>query len=1082
MDSINSHKNIENLQYKKRFSKNNVKEEKGVELKNVETSSLDVLSGYGRATINFRGHSQTTNNDVTSKITEFREKVAQDGIFKEFKFEYLTPINIDLAEELYFGKDECGIDLFPNDKKYLIPEIIEEINEENIEFTKKLCFAKDESGNDLFPNKELIRNIIRMITEYNLGLAEKLCFGKDEQGKDIFPQKNEIAYILWDAAGDYTLEGTEEYHRCFENYIEELCFGKDENENELFPYKKLIDKILVNTNHRNINLSRTLAIGKDKNGNDLFENKHIIPTILSCIEGEYNQTFSDEEMGKRLAITEIITMSKEEVSKEVLSNKKKFIDILTYATNYDSNKLNSLFKNYENEEITLSQLIMILDNEDDLTLSDLKKLNSVIGTQTAKNLSDNDVKIASKMLDLYGKKDISEIDLAKKKDVIRNLVSQNIGLYKVSSTLKKLFPLLPTNKDEYCSLLSDLCKSIGIETKELAESQIQKFNEQVFKLAESLATLSDKEFNSVEISQEYTKEDFIKNTFALLKDLSSNERQKVYDYFGFELKRNKNGTQVDEKRWHSFSIVGYPVNLNNGKKLAKIENEKTREIVEKLRKEVIRFSENNYISCSNKQLESHINQLVMLCPELRTQIGRKQHGKHEFDVFKHSLKVMQKVVQNPTYNKLQEQDKKIMLMVSLLHDGNKFEGVKDKLHANESAYDAFYITKKFKLSREETNKLFSLIKHHEWLGYTNNSKINDEEREKRIKSVAYDLHYDNLFEMSKIFTEADLKAIQKNGEFYELVKNIFDTHSDKIETYIKELKQTQPFLPVTKLPSASRINDAITVVNEDGSTNIKGIYKDKNGMIVIKYNEVENETWEKIGFPQGSISKNITSTIESRNNYEVSSKEINTGNIKFFIHGLEFQEQLRNFDVFALPDSDALLSVSYAERPESKYRFFRTQGVILNVDTQYVHGGGETDSGSGIKKKLDIFKNDYAFSDGKKHSDRVFISNLVKKELKLTDDEYLSFVQKNANRPISEIEPKEYQTALVNAFATINSATRRGERSYNEMYVTNPKVMGVFAYSPNDNISNVLDFIAIQPKFLKEYALQQDIPFILFGE
>ena len=142
-------------------------------------------------------------------------------------------------------------------------------------------------------------------------------------------------------------------------------------------------------------------------------------------------------------------------------------------------------------------------------------------------------------------------------------------------------------------------------------------------------------------------------------------------------------------------------------------------------------------------------------------------------------------------------------------------------------------------------------------------------------------------------------------------------------------------------------------------------------MIVIKYNEVENETWEKIGFPQGTISKNITSTIESRNNYEVSSKEINTGNIKFFIHGLEFQEQLRNFDVFALPDSDALLSVRYAERPESKYLFFRTQGVILNVDTQYVHGGGETDSGSGIKKKLDIFKNDYAFSDGKKHSDRV---------------------------------------------------------------------------------------------------------------
>ena len=45
------------------------------------------------------------------------------------------------------------------------------------------------------------------------------------------------------------------------------------------------------------------------------------------------------------------------------------------------------------------------------------------------------------------------------------------------------------------------------------------------------------------------------------------------------------------------------------------------------------------------------------------------------------------------------------------------------------------------------------------------------------------------------------------------------------------MKSTQPLLPVTKLPKASRVKEAITVVNDDYSTNLKGIYQDEKGKI-----------------------------------------------------------------------------------------------------------------------------------------------------------------------------------------------------------------------------------------------------------
>ena len=718
-------------------------------------------------------------------------------------------------------------------------------------------------------------------------------------------------------------------------------------------------------------------------------------------------------------------------------------------------------------ETAVEIAVSVIENYESVSYRQVQKLEKTIGQEFFSKIYNNptDVVAAANLIGLFGKSNINEISITDKRNVLRAIVKNNTDLFGISADLKQAFPLIPTSQEEYCTLLPSLVKSLGIEVKKLDEAQVQEFNANLSVLGSSLSQLSDAEFNELELSNSYSKDEFINDTLFIIDGLSKVEKQKVYDYFGFELHHNK-------KAPTGYSITGYPVNINNGVKLSQITDEETKQVVEQLRPKVVMFSETNTIQSNNEKVAKQIDKILEKLPELRSTIGKNQFGAHEFDVMKHSLKVMQKIVQNPNCQKLDESDKKLMLLASLLHDISKAEIKPDPTHNFESSFDAFYIAKKFNLTKEEEIKLYTLINHHEWLKHVNKEGLSDEERTKRLQSVAFDLQNDNLFEMSKIFTEADLKGIDGVSIIYDKYGSALEKHSEKVEEYILELKKSKPILPTTKLAKADDIQSRITVVNDDCSTNLKGVYL-KDGLVVVKYNEVED--WKSLGFPEGSISRGI----ETVN--PIDNSPISTGNIKFIAHGLDFANQLSNFDAFALPDSDALLSVSYMERPESKYRLFRTQGVLLDVDSKYVHGGGETDAGSGCGKNINTFKDFYLFG-GERQGDRDYISDLIKDTLKLTDSEYVAFVEANQNKSMLEIEPVEAREALIKKFALINSNTRRGDRAYNEMYVSNPKVQGCFAYSEKDDVENIPDFMELQPEFLKEYAKENNLPFFVFGD
>ena len=1042
--------NVINNNYK--FSKNVAsRKENSVPVRKIQASGLDILSSYNQNQVSFKSleeHKKFKSKlyDLASKILYFQQ---QDNIgYSSYENPQVTyflstikPYNIDLAEELCFGVDEKGKPLFPN--KPEIPKIISSTTEENVDFARKLCMQKDENGRDLFRVKSYIPAIIEEVNAESLDLAEKLCFGTDKYGHKLFPYENHVAPIL------------RSFSREKQQFIENLCFGKDKFGRELFDNKYSIYDIVASATQENLSLAEKLCYGQDKYGQQLFPDKKDISQILF---------WADEQ---NLEAAEKMCFASDEYGNPVFPNKDVILDVLIATSEKNKAEVEKLVDLAIEGQFFPIAIPKVLEGE--ISLYEVEKAKEIIGEEKLLNYFDIDGVSIVKLADIYKKEKIEDIPVEKRNKVLRNIINIfHFDFYKTVQRIKKDFPLLPINRDEYSDLLKKIVPTIGIQTKPITKAQEQNFYSSLHNLSAELKTLSDEEYNNLSIELSYPTNEFIKDINNILKGVEVDKKQKVLGQFGF-------GLETNDKAKMGYSIVGYPLNIE------KNQDETIKDLIDQVRPFVVKFTEDNQIVSDNKQVQSSLNEILKAFPELYSIVGKQQHATHSFDVFKHSLKAMQKVVQNPEFEKFDESDKKLLLLASLFHDVAKIEGRASSTHATTSAFESFYLIEKLNLVKDEKIKLYSLIKEHEWLGNVNKLKT-DEQKLEQKKSSAYDLHYGNLFEMAKVFTQADLKAVKNNDDFYIKHKDSFEQISNDVECFITQLKSTQPLLPVTKLPSASRIKEAITQVNDDYTTNLFGVFQDEKGMIILKLNDIEDETWEKIGFPKGSFFKGITAKGYAKKNGVTSSKEYNTGNIKFFVHGLEREDQLANFDAFALPDSDALLSVSYTERPESKYRFFRNIGLVLNADAKYVHGGGKSDSGSGYTKNVDTFKRGYAYEGSKRYDDRKFISDLIKQELNLSDKEYLEFVKNNANKPFSEIEPKEIQTKLIQAFATINSKTRHGERNYNEMYLSNPEIMGVFAYDMNDAwIVSMKNFINNQPDFIKDYALKNDLPFVVFG-
>ena len=661
----------------------------------------------------------------------------------------------------------------------------------------------------------------------------------------------------------------------------------------------------------------------------------------------------------------------------------------------------------------------------------------------------------SKYLD---KTNINELSITEKRELLKELVKANASLFRndFMEALKILgygeTLLYPKNREEYCALLPKLIKSIGIDTKPLSKEIEGNYYVAMNRLMNADGVLSKIDFDNenINIGLKYSRNSFISDVEKLLETLTPTERNKAMDYFGFELIQRSDGI---------LQMNGYPINVNNGAKMSEIADENTRNIIEKIRPLVERFSNQNEIIIENNPaLAKELNDIIKAFPEFITIIGKKQHSTHDFTVDIHTLKVLQGIATNPRYQKLPDADKRILQIATLMHDLTKAENLIDKTHPQYSAYDTYYLLEKMELSESEKLKIYQIIKNHDWLERLNKSGSKSKEI---ARDIAFQLREGNLFEMASILAEADLKGVKANDSFYIKYKSALEDGNIEVQKLVEELQKTSIYLPQTRIPKASEIKldgerAKIEVTTDEAGNQISNtvIYLDKS-MDLSQY-----------GFADG-----------------LKAEDLNV-----LVHALNYENQSAIFQALGQVDSDALLSSSYVTYRKGNYHVFRTQGFILDVANTDIHAGTYMDFGSGYGKDLQTLKTQYLFNGARKEF-RNFFSQEFKKILNLTDDEYLKLYNEIYDKTILELDETHPEVAkkIRELFDAMEVHKRTHGRDYNEILISRPKIQAIFwqgKVKDSDIDKGLRQKYTIDkvPEFLRKYAQENNLPIIYFGE
>ena len=637
-----------------------------------------------------------------------------------------------------------------------------------------------------------------------------------------------------------------------------------------------------------------------------------------------------------------------------------------------------------------------------------------------------------KFENLAGKKDLDELSTTEKRELMNKLVQ--INPYTLGKT-SEIFPLLPKNKTEYCTLLEKLSKSLAdSNSKTLTKEELQTFKKGLMGLQESVKNI---DIDTLELSLEIPKQTFIEQVNHILSDLSDAKRKTVTNFYGFEIADGK--------------LIGYPAIPTNDEISAK-EDEKTKDAIKNLRQIVIDFSTNNKIKTNLKDnnFEQHLNETITGLAELRTIIGKIQHPTASYSLDKHTLKVLQGVVKNPKFDALSNKGKNALIIAALLHDIGKMQNQQEGSNPKKPTNNIFNIIQKLNLSEEEQQKIYSLVKNQEWFAMMNNPQNTKEDIQNLAQDAAFELRQSNTFELAKILCEASMKAADKNNSFYKTFKTKFHKMGQIIENYIKSLRKTQIILPQTTVPKASEMKNA-TIKRADGITN-KVIYMDSANNNLCIY-----------GFSPDTTKENFSA----------------------IVHALSYEEQLKKLDTITIMDEDALLSTSYIDC--KNHETFKNHGVILDVNSNNIHAGNYYDFGTGYSKSIEMLKFSYLFYGlrkehctdkmtlkGDKTKHRNYIPNLIKQKMNIDDNTYALLIDKLQNcKSISDIEKisPEFAKAFIEAFDEIKQLQKGSRMKYNEILVSKPKIQAVFAR--DEAFEDI-------PVFLRKYAQDNDLPIIIF--
>ena len=670
--------------------------------------------------------------------------------------------------------------------------------------------------------------------------------------------------------------------------------------------------------------------------------------------------------------------------------------------------------------------------------------------------------VKAEKLGLDRKQKLNEFSIKEKREFLQLLLQKgDTILWKDFQDNFNCSDIVPKDVEEYNVLMKKLIKSVGIDTKPIAETEKTALFNALDNLSKPNAEFRKLDIKnpSFKLTAQYPRNQFKNDILKLVQNLDETEKSKVWDYFGFEIKANQYGYMV---------MSGYPALLNNGEKLAEIENPETKSVIEQIKPYIKKYTEENKILSDNKfvsqEMANTLNDIFNALPELYTIIGKEQHDTHDYSVDVHTLAVLQECINNPNFEHLTNEEKQTLVLTTLLHDITKEEYAIDKSHPTESSFDAYYILEKLGLPKQQHMNIYQLIKNHDLLEHCNKGPIDpttgkslpipEDEQDKKIKKYAYELRSGNIAELALMLTKADLLGVTRDGSFFDIYGKALDKVGKKLRNEIKMVKSTAIPLPQTKIPSASKlIADGenvkeITTYDKDGNTIKNKVLYLKKGMDLSKY-----------GFDKGVTAENFN----------------------VIIHGFDTEGQQIALDALELANQDALLSASYVVYDKGNYRAFRQQGFIKEVQSDDIGAAYYRDFGSGCKKTTENLINNYL--NGNCISYRKYVPQLIKDALNINDEEYIALYEEIKNKPLDILEQEKPYVAyaLKDIFAKMEVHKRKFQRNYNEALITKGENKAIYFYGKNADESGRYE-VENMPEFLRKYAQENDIPLIYFGE
>lgn len=995
----------------------------------------------------------------------------QLGFFNKLVDERNVPINVAMNLVSNLTDEETGkykarailklIDkgINPKDLQILIPKIK---NEETSKLQEEMCdyfYAEKKMPSD-FATKTMANIQSPYIFNVQKNLIEKISEFRSLSSKNIFR-----------TLGDVQSKTKADL---------KFAVAKELNNIQKLDEENIVDILTNVENFYNaevkVKTAKNLANIDKLNGNNItYITNGTYNDEASMVKVETANQLSQIEGMTGNAITTIVSnvMSKDTAKLQIQSAKELF-----NSTNFSAEEIANIVKGLKNidyknarfnavnqlkniEKINSTDIVSIA-NSIKIDESDKFMLDSIATLAKIENITSNDIKNIATTIkfekhtykdlinfistitadlrakisnyalvqDFYPFKDASYLDKTDKKKFMQALIKHNYALFKTENAgTRELYTFLPSNNSEYCSMVSHLAKVCATSGKKL--SQAEKIN--YFNSLENLSK-PDSIFMALDLSNiknqpklAYTRDAFISDVKDLTKDLTPEQATILTSHFSFSLSEHEGKP----------AIKGYPA---ENKTL--IADSNLHEKSEKLGNIVSNFISKNRVVIENQpQLENDINNILKVMPELITTVQKEQNSYHDYTLFSHILLVLQNTFKNTKFSTLEENDKKLLASIALLHDVSKAEYIVDKTHAKYSALDAYEILKRLDFSKTDRSKAYSIIRNHEWLKYYNQSGISELQKSEKAKDIAFRLREGNAFDLENILSEADLKSINANESFFVANQAVLKEASVEVSKYIKEIEKTAIPLPQTKLPKASELTadgKTIRAMNIDGTEN-KVIYLNKN-INLAKALGVASDTED----------------------------------FSVLVHGLDSEKNSITFQYLNEIDSSNLLSSSYVNLDKGNWKVFRQQGFILDVDSDNIHAAYYKDFGSGDAKNVKDFQENYLFG-GYFKPQRDYISKLIKEKLNISDDSYRDLYKQIKNKSFEQIKEEFPFVAL--AIKEIFMDMQGGEytfgRNYNEILITRPRIQGVFAY--DKSITQV-------PKYLREYAQNKDIPIIIFED